>query len=378
MERHPLTAVAVASGALEPRHSATCHRFFARTQWSLAAVGRGLFTLALPGVPAAQPVYRLLADTLARKHGQCIALAPRHHEPWLSTARQPVLSFGHVGIVLALWVPWPLGDARGFALPVLFRLSVGATRGGERAAPSRPHRGPRYQAAVTAPAPQPRPTKRAWARELIDRGAPWTAGRTVYVVVARAYAARPLREGRPPHVPLLSRRRLAAARWARPPRRRPGQKGRPRRRWIPRPLPLDGRRGCPQVFTRTVLGYHALRDQPRRRVVVRDPTGQRRAAAFCGTDLPVDAAFSLTGYARRWTRAVAFDDQKQFLGFAEPQQQREQAVARTAPFAGLVYALVLLWAAARVQHGRPVGWVPRPWYRTKTAPAFVDLLTALR
>jgi hypothetical protein len=247
---------------------------------------------------------------------------------------------------------------------------------------------------VTAHAAHTRPTKLDLAREMVALVAQWAAGRTVYLVVDSAYASRPLLEQRPPHVHLLSRLRADAALWARPVRRRPGQKGRPRRRgarlpklpllaahrrrWDALPLTLYGRAVCPQVFTLTALWYHALRDQPLRIVVVRDPSGKRRDEAFFCTDLTVDAACMLTGYARRWTIEVAFHDQKQFLGFAEPQQQSERAVTRTAPFAGLVYALVLLWAAGQVQQGRPVGWVPRPWYRTKTAPAFLDLLTALR
>jgi hypothetical protein len=393
-ERRTITAVAAAAGALEQRHISVFHRFFARAQWSLDAVGRVLFSLALTWVPVDQPLYLLLDDTLARKHGKCISLATMHHDPLLSTARKPFCSFGHVWVVLALWVPLPLGGARGFALPLLFRLYVGAKRGGERAAPSRPHRGPRYHAAVTAHAAHARPTKLDLARELVALVAQWTARRTVYVVVDSAYASRPLLEQRPPHVHLLSRLRADAALWARPPRRRLGQKGRPRRRgarlpqlaalaahrrrWDTLPLTLYGRAVCPQVFMLTALWYHALRDQPVRIVVVRDPTGKRRDEAFFCTDPTVDAAFILTGYARRWTIEVAFHDQKQCLGFAEPQQQNARAVTRTAPFAGLVYALVLLWAAGEAQQGRPIGWVRRPWYRTKTAPAFLDLLTALR
>jgi hypothetical protein len=134
----------------------------------------------------------------------------------------------------------------------------------------------------------------------------------------------------------------------------------------------------PLVFTATALWYHALREQPLRVVVVRDPSGQRHDEAFFCTDLAVDAAFILTSYARRWTIEVAFHDQQQYLGFAEPRQQNRQAVTRTAPFAGLVYALVLLWYAGQIQQGTAVGWVPRPWYRTKTAPSFLDMLTALR
>jgi hypothetical protein len=46
--------------------------------------------------------------------------------------------------------------------------------------------------------------------------------------------------------------------------------------------------------------------------------------------------------------------------------------------AGLVYSLVLLWAAAHLQQGGTLGWIVRPWYRSKLAVAFPDLLTALR
>ena len=59
-------------------------------------------------------------------------------------------------------------------------------------------------------------------------------------------------------------------------------------------------------------------------------------------------------------------------------ERNSPAVPRTAPFAGLVYSLVLLWAAAHVQQGGTLGWLVRPWYRTKTAVAFPDLLTALQ
>jgi hypothetical protein len=75
---------------------------------------------------------------------------------------------------------------------------------------------------------------------------------------------------------------------------------------------------------------------------------------------------------------VSFHDAKQCLGLADPQQQACRAVARTAPLAGLVYAPVLLWSAGQVERGRATGGLVRPWYRTKTAPSFLDLLTALR
>jgi hypothetical protein len=392
--RRTVTGVALASGGVHGRHISAFHRFFTRATWSLDAVGRVVFRLALAWIPAEQPLLILVDDTLARKAGKGIALATMHHDPLLSSARKPFCSFGHVWVVLALWVPLPMGGSRGFALPLLFRLYVGAKRGGTRDAPGRPRRGTRQRTAEQAHATHPRPTKLALARDLLALVASWADGRTIYAVVDSAYAARTLLEGRPANVEVLSRLRPDAALWARPGRRRPGRRGRPRRkghrlptpkalaatrrRWDPVPVTLYGRQVTPLVFGCTALWYGALRDQPVRIVVVRDPGRRRRDEAFFCTDLTVGHAFVLEGYARRWTIEVAFHDQKQFLGFEDPQNQTPAAVARTAPMASIAYDLILLWYAARLQQGCATSWPARPWYRAKTTPSFLDMLTAVR
>ena len=392
--RRTITAVALAAGAVGPRHISVFYRFFGRAKWSLDAVGRVVLTLALARVPADQPLIVLVDDTLARKGGKGISLATMHHDPLSSSARRPFCSFGHVWVVLALWVPLPMDGRRGFAPPLLFRLYVGAKRGGRADAPSRPRAGTRRRAAEAAHAAHPRPTKLELARELVALVAGWAGGRTVYLVADSAYAGRALLEGRPANVEVISRLRLDAALWARPGRRRPGQKGRPRRRgkrlpalkamgavrkrWDPLPITIYGRRVTPLVFTATALWYHALREQPVRIVVVRDPGGRRRDEAFFCTDLATGAPFILETYARRWCLEVGLHDQKQFLGFEDPRTQTTQAVARTAPLAGIVYDLVLLWYAGRVQQGLAPGWLARPRYRSKATPSFLDMLTAVR
>ena len=148
--RRTVTAVAVASGGVESCHISVFHRFFSRARWSLDALGQVVFRLALTWIPADQPLFILVDDTLARKTGKGVSLATMHHDPLLSTARKPFCSFGHVWVVLALWVPLPMGGNRGFALPLLFRLYVGAKRGGTKDAPGRPRRGTRQQAAEEA------------------------------------------------------------------------------------------------------------------------------------------------------------------------------------------------------------------------------------
>lgn len=69
---------------------------------------------------------------------------------------------------------------------------------------------------------------------------------------------------------------------------------------------------------------------------------------------------------------------KTLFGFEEPHNQTATAVRRTAPFAGLVFALVVLWYAAEVQAGHATTWLARPWYRRTARPSFTDLLTTLR
>jgi hypothetical protein len=144
------------------------------------------------------------------------------------------------------------------------------------------------------------------------------------------------------------------------------------------PLVLYGRAVTPRTFTLEALWYGGLRTQLIRIVVVRDPSGRRRDEAFFCTDLERDAAFILLTYSRRWTLEVTFHDAKQHLGFGQAQNQAPQAVERTAPFAGLVYSLVVLWAAAHLQQGGTLSWIVRPWYRSKSAVAFPDLLNVLR
>jgi len=143
-------------------------------------------------------------------------------------------------------------------------------------------------------------------------------------------------------------------------------------------LTLYGKTVTPLVFRGTALWYGALREAPVRFVVVRDPSGRRRDEAFFCTDLTVSVTFLLETYAKRWTLEVTFFDCKQSLGFEDPQNQATRALRHTAPFAGIVYALVVLWGAQQVTAGHAPRWIPRPWYRHKASLAFADLLAALR
>jgi hypothetical protein len=158
----------------------------------------------------------------------------------------------------------------------------------------------------------------------------------------------------------------------------PAAQAQARQHWHPLPVTRYGRTGRPLVFRGTALWYSVRRDAPRRYVVVRDPSGRRHDAAFCCTNLGVSVAFLLETDACRWTLEVTCCLVTGRLGFAAPQNQTERAVRRTAPFAGSVFALVVLWYAAELQAGRVATWLARPWYRRKAAPSFADVLATLR
>ena len=394
--RRTVTAVVIAAGAAGTRHISVFHRFFSRARWGLADLGRVVFHLTLPWLLPDQPLSVIIDDTLCRKGGKGICGASMHHDPLRSTVRTPFFSFGHVGVVLALWVPVPMGPIRGVALPVLFRLYRSTKRGGQADAPSRPTRGRRRRTAQTVHmGGGARPTKLAVAQEMLALVARWAGSRSVSAVADSLSAGRTLLEKRPVNVHVISRLGMDAALWTPPPPRRKGQPGRPRRRgvrlptptaiaaacrrWRTIPLTIYGRTVTAQVFVGRALWYvPACRDQPVRIVIVRDPTGKRTDEAFFCTDVGVTATMLLATSARRWTLEVTFHDAKQSLGLEDAQSQTAQAVLRTAPMAGSVDDLILLWATRRLQAGHPIAAVTRPWYRTKAAPSLLDLLTALR
>jgi DDE superfamily endonuclease len=212
--RRTRTSVALASGAVGERQSSVFHRFFSRASWTLDALGHVVFTLALQWLPGDQPLVVLGDDTLSRTGGKSLALASMHHDPRWSSARKPFARFGHVWVVLARWVPLPFGSGRGFALPVLFRRSVGTTRGGQRhrAGRRQGRGGPRRRAARTAHAQHRQTTKLDLLQELVALVAQWAGERTVYLVVDRADAGRTGLEDRPANVHVISRLRWDAAR----------------------------------------------------------------------------------------------------------------------------------------------------------------------
>src|SRR5439155_17407191 len=84
--------------------------------------------------------------------------------------------------------------------------------------------------------------------------------------------------------------------------------------------------------------------------------------------------------AARWSIEVAFEDARQVTGVGEARNRTPTAVARTVPFGLITQSIVVLWYT---HHGHtPEATEDRraqaPWYRTKTQPAYLDMIVKLR
>jgi hypothetical protein len=125
------------------------------------------------------------------------------------------------------------------------------------------------------------------------------------------------------------------------------------------------------------LWYGCLDVRTVRVILARDAV---TTLALVTTDLAASPAELVQRYAARWSIEQAFTDARHVLGAGEARNRTRRAVERTVPFAMLVHTLVITWYA---RHGHdPAGIAERrraqPWYRTKTEPAFEDMLTTLR
>jgi hypothetical protein len=111
-------------------------------------------------------------------------------------------------------------------------------------------------------------------------------------------------------------------------------------------------------------------------VLVCDPEGKRRRAAFVCTDLHTTPAQILPWVVRRWSVEVTCAEARAHLGLATQRQWSDLAVARTTPVLLAVFSRVTVLALQRSQRGQ----IPVPttaWYH-KAEPPFADGVALVR
>jgi hypothetical protein len=142
-----------------------------------------------------------------------------------------------------------------------------------------------------------------------------------------------------------------------------------------------------RITEQICLWYGVWRTDTVRVILVRD-TGRRTKTstangydiALVTTDLTATAQAIIARYAARWSIEVTFFDVKNILGVGQARNRVPNAVRRTVPFGLFCYSILIIWYAL---HGYDQDDTARrraraPWYRTKTEPSTLDMLTKLR
>lgn len=365
--RHTVTRMILAAGAAADKHSSSYHRLFSTARWSLDAVGLAVFNLIEPFL--GEEVLLAVDDTLARKRGLKMFGTGMHHDPLLSSRGKVITNWGHSWVVLGVIVELPFRRGHYYCLPILFRLYLNKKSVAKH---RRVYR-----------------TRPELAVELLGVLCNHRTKRRFHAIADSAYGGQSVLCHLPGNCDLTSRLVKDARLYDAPPERKTGTRGRPRKHGQRLPTPIEMLAGRCRRLTLTIYGrheqarladgvarVHAAPHRPLRVVAVEALKGGRGQEVFYSTCADATGEQVIAWYARRWSIEVSNRDSKQHLGFEEPQGWSRLAAERTAPVAMLLYSLIVLWFA---QEGHR-GWRPLecPWYSSKTAPSFADMLGTLR
>ena len=360
--RRTITAmIAVADPAGRRAHDAY-HRFVRDGAWSMGRLWQILATHLIARFCPAGVIELACDDTLFHHEGRKVQGAGTFRDAVRSTLGKVVYARGLNLVVITLQVHPPWGGCP-IALPVNVKV----------------HR--KHDQTTTI----------AHAAAMLNQIAAWLPDRCCHLVADGAYAT--LAGYDLSRIEVTSRmRRDAALYQAAPPPT--GKRGRPRTRGERLPTPTQLSATLPSrafttvqadvrgttvtrlVHTRDVLWYRVNKTNLVRLVIVRDPDGHQPDDYFLTTDLTATGVEIISRYASRWAIEVAFRDVKQDLGGHQPQSWKRKGPERTAALSLWLHATTWCWYLDTHPGGHT--WTPRPWYRTKATPSFLDALAALR
>ena len=369
-----VTAALRVMGLAMAHHFTNDHRVLTRATWSARQGSRLLLGLLITLlVPPGATIVLGADDTVERRSGRKMTAQGCYRDAVRSTNKHVLHCVGLKWVAMMLLVPVPWSP-RVWALPCLTtrcRPAEASTR--------RRHK-----------------TRIDWARQMMPQVRRWLPGRQLVLVVDGGFAAVSLALACvKPHVTMVSRLRWDAARYHPPGPQPPGKRGRKPRKgkrqrslqgWAARAATswetvevawYRGERKTLWIFSRTALWYTpgwppvAIRE-----VVVADPAGQLRMAAFCCTDLQATPVQILPWVVMRWSVEVTFEEGRAHLGLATPRQWSDQAIARTTPVRLALFSIVTL-LALRLSQGEPIPVATTAWYQ-KTEPTFADCLALVR
>jgi len=301
-------------------------------------------------------LWLLLDDTLFHKTGPKVVGAGRYRDAVRSGVKM-VTAWGLNIVVLAVYVD-SLWGGEPWALPINLRI----------------HRKPAQET-------DPKVTLLDLAEDMVREVAEWFPEYRLILMADGAYAA--LAKRHLPRTALYSRMRRNAVLYEEAPARKPGQRGRPRKKgdrlptaWQSAQVTIRGKQQKRLVSVQRVLWFETCPDQLVLLVLVRDPAGRQPDDFFFTTDLTATAVAVLERYGGRWTLAETFRAVKQQLRGETPQSWAQFEPERTVMLAFLTYGLVWLWYL--LTQGDHPTVVKQPWYQGKHLPSFIDALASLR
>ena len=346
-----------------------------RACWSGLQGGRILLGLLVPLLPATWPLIVGTDETIERRRGRKIAAKGCYRDAVRSTEKHVVTCFGLKWLTMMLFVrlPW---SPRPWALPFLTAL-----------APS---------ARANAAAEKRHKTTIAWTIQMVKVVSRWLAGRSWVLVGDGGYACVKLaRTCQSAGVTLVSRLRLDAQLHAFPSPVPAGKRGRKPKKGLRLPhlrTLVDAPEQAWQTGTvdwyggaskrvrlrsETCLWYTSGEDPvPIRWILVVDPTGRLRPAAFFSTDLALEPTKIVEWFVLRWGVEVTFEESRRHLGVETQRQWTALAIARSTPALFGRFSLVCVMAC-RLAAVSPVGVRVTAWYLKKDA-MFSDVLASVR
>ena len=210
-----------------------------------------------------------------------------------------------------------------------------------------------------------------WARQVLFQAHRWLPGRKLVVVADASFAALEFLEcmtrlANP--ICMITRFRLDAALYEPAPPRKPGQKGRPRKKgkrlptlvqvlanpnspWKTVVIPHwygQGQRKVEIVSDMAVWFHNGLPALPIRWVLIRDPKGRFEPQALLCTDQKVRPEQIVQWFVLRWQVEVTFHEVRTHLGVETQRQWSDLAIARTTPALLGLFSLVTLLGGGEV------------------------------
>lgn len=375
--KRTVTSVLRIMGLSGERQFQNYHRVLNRVRWSGLEASQILLGLLVNAfVPPGSPLVLAADETLERRRGKCIRSKGHFRDPVLSSEKHNVASEGlrWVSMMLLVSLPW---SKRVWALPFLTVLA--------------PHekshlaQGKRHKTSID------------WVQQMTTLVRRWHPQRRMVLItdgglIAVRLGLRCNRYTQP--VTFVSRLHLNIRLFDPPApstRKNASRVGQ-------RVDNLDKRLTDPNTFwTRETLAWYGGKTRlvewvsdtalwqtpsekksplPIRWVLVRDPSGSFKPAAFCCTDLTASPQQIVAWYVRRWNVEVTFEDARAHLGLETQRQWSDLAIARTTPILLALYALVIL-LAHQLTIQQPFPTRSAAWY-SKPEPTFADVIALVR